>query len=337
MGSKLSFLFCSRGSSYQDTGRFSKLPYLGIKPAHRPKFQKLHIHHPSNSGGRNLCLFSLYAQRFPKYAPIFKIAKFGHETWPLAKVKEVAVILSFYPRGRIWAYFRPTGSGFRDTAQFFKIAIFGHKTWLLAKVPEVAHVHSFYSRGVEIELILALRAAFSEIWVDFQNCHIWAWNLVKVPEVAHLLPKLPPSSKFNPVLLYARLFKKYTEWPKLSSVSLYDEPFLSYGAIFGKEHRMTPNDLNMFNVKNTNMHATYTPEDQIFVPFALRWAVFELQPNIRKSAPNDPKWPWHVQGKKYQNACYIQPWGPNFRPFRSTISRFELWANFRKSAPNDPK
>ncbi len=39
-------------------------------------------------------------------------------------------------------------------------------------------------------------------------------------------------------------------------------------------HRMTPNDLDMFKVKNTNMHVMYTPlplpEDQIFVPFALR-------------------------------------------------------------------
>ncbi len=47
--------------------------------------------------------------------------------------------------------------------------------------------------------------------------------------------------------------------PEFSSVSLYDEPFLSYGPIFGKVHRMTPNDLDMFKVKNTNMHATYTP------------------------------------------------------------------------------
>ena len=32
----------------------------------------------------------------------------------------------------------------------------------------------FHPRGVEIELILALRAAVSKIRVDFQNCHIWA-------------------------------------------------------------------------------------------------------------------------------------------------------------------
>ena len=112
--------------------------------------------------------------------------------------------------------------------------------------------------------------------------------------------------------------------PKFSSVSLYDEPFLSYGPIFGKVHRMTPNDLDMFKVKNTNMHVTYTPEAQIFVLFALRSAVFELWRNFQKSAPNDHKWPWHVQGQKYQYACYIHPRGPCFCLFRSTMSCFRV-------------
>ncbi len=44
-----------------------------------------------------LSLFSLYWQRFPRYGPIFKIAIFGHETWPLAKVPEVAHILHKLP------------------------------------------------------------------------------------------------------------------------------------------------------------------------------------------------------------------------------------------------
>ena len=43
--------------------------------------------------------------------------------------------------------------------------------------------------------------------------------------------------------------------PKFTSVTLYDEPFLSYCSIYGKVHRMTPNDIDMFKVKNTNMHA----------------------------------------------------------------------------------
>ncbi len=52
---------------------------------------------------------------------------------------------------------------------------------------------------------------------------------------------------------------------------------------------MTPNDLDMFKVDNTNLHATYTPEAQIFIRFGLPGAVFELRPNFWESALNDSK------------------------------------------------
>ncbi len=54
--------------------------------------------------------------------------------------------------------------------------------------------------------------------------------------------------------------------PNFSSVFLYDEPFLNYGLF----HESAPNDLDLFKVANTNMHATYTLEAQIFNHFALR-------------------------------------------------------------------
>ena len=92
----------------------------------------------------------------------------------------------------------------------------------------------------------------------------------------------------------------------------------------------------MFKVKYTNMLGTSTPEAQIFVRFTLWWAVFWLWANFWKSAPNDPKWPWHVQGQKYQHACYIHPRGPNFRPFRSTMSRFWVTAQFSEKRTKWP-
>ena len=52
-------------------------------------------------------------------------------------------------------------------------------------------------------------------------------------------------------------------------------------------------DLEHVKVKNTNMHATYTPEAQICVCFALRWAVKSVCFALRwavKSAPNEAKW-----------------------------------------------
>ncbi len=55
--------------------------------------------------------------------------------------------------------------------------------------------------------------------------------------------------------------------PKFSSVSLYDEPFSIYRPIFGKVHQMTPNDLDMFQVKNTNM--VHTPPRSKFTSVSL--------------------------------------------------------------------
>ena len=53
-----------------------------------------------------------------------------------------------------------------------------HETWPLAKVPEVAHILSFHPTASKWSFIFDLRAEISEIWADFQSCHIWAWNLV---------------------------------------------------------------------------------------------------------------------------------------------------------------
>ncbi len=97
-------------------------------------------------GGSKLSLFSLYGQWFPRYRAIVKIG-IGHETWPLAKVREVAHILFFYPEGLKLSLFSLYAQRFPRYSPIFKIAIFMHKTWPLAKVPEVAHILSFYPRG----------------------------------------------------------------------------------------------------------------------------------------------------------------------------------------------
>ncbi len=157
------------GSSFRDTGRLSKLPYLGMKLGRWPKFQKFHIYSLSTPGwGSKLSLLSLYGQRFPRYRQIFKIAIYGHEAWPLAKVPEVVHILSFYPRGSKLSLYSLYGQRFPRYGTIFKIPIFGHETWPLAKVPEVEHIPCLYPQGGEIELIFALQAAVSEICADFQ-------------------------------------------------------------------------------------------------------------------------------------------------------------------------
>ncbi len=56
------------------------------------------------------------------------------------------------------------------------------------------HIYSLSTSGGEIELIFTLGAAVSEIWSNFQNCHIWPWNLAKKPEDGKIYPNYPPPS-----------------------------------------------------------------------------------------------------------------------------------------------
>ena len=177
------------GSGFRDIGRYSKLPYLGMQLGHWPKCQKLHILYSlSTLGGQNwpyffstgsgfrdtgrfsvahiasmypkrlrFSLFLLYRQQFPRYSLIFKIATFGHEYWPLAKL----------------SYFCSTGSSFQDTGRLLKLPYLGMK---LGHWPKF-HILPLCTPRGQIELIFALRAAVSEIRADVRNCHMWAWNL----------------------------------------------------------------------------------------------------------------------------------------------------------------
>ena len=56
---------------------------------------------------------------------------------------------------------------------------FGHETWPLAKRSGSCTYTLFLPQGVQIELIIHLRAVVSEVHVraNFHTCHIWAWNL----------------------------------------------------------------------------------------------------------------------------------------------------------------
>ena len=121
-----------------------------------------------------LAYFHSYGQQFLTYRPIFKIAIFGHETWPPNWA------FSFYGQ----CFLR------HNNWLIFEIAIFGNETSTLAKVPEVAYtvkpvfkttweigttwelrtviprfhcILSFYPRGVETELIFTLWSTVREI------------------------------------------------------------------------------------------------------------------------------------------------------------------------------
>ncbi len=122
---------------------------------------------------------------------------------------------------------------------------------------------------------------------------------VKMP--IHML-HTPLRSRFSSISFYNELMTQFcesapNEWPKKWRWYVQGEkypyaynihprgpnflPFRSTmnrfpvtALFFGKLHRMTPNNHDIFKVKSTHMH-TYIPEAQIFIRFTLPWAVFE--------------------------------------------------------------
>ena len=132
-------------------GQFSTLPYLGMKLGHWPKSQKLHTYYIFLPGSLNSANIRSMGSTFRDTA-LFSITIFGHKTWQVAKVPEVAHIPSFYSKGLNFSLFLLYGQWFSTYRPIFKIAIFGHETWQVPKVPVVAHILSFYPQEL-IELI----------------------------------------------------------------------------------------------------------------------------------------------------------------------------------------
>ncbi len=133
----------------------------------------------------------------------------------------------------------------------------------------------------------------------------------------------------------------YTPEIQISSLSLYNEPFLSYGPIFRKVHRKTQMTLTCSRSKIptcTLCTPPPPPRGPSFCPFfrSVMWCSWVTW-LFRKSGPNDPKWPWHVQGQKYQHACYEYRRGPNFRPFRIMMSHFWFRGHFLEKCTERPQ
>ncbi len=131
---------------------------------------------PREGGCSKLSLFLLDRQRFPRYG-IFKIAIFGHETWPLAKVPEVAHTDSFYPRGVEIELIFALRTVVSEIRANFQIAIFGHETWPLAKVPSCTYCAFWHSCGSFVYCLAELCAGL----------------LLGLPCLVHLYMKWPRS------------------------------------------------------------------------------------------------------------------------------------------------
>ncbi len=121
----------------------------------------------------------------------FQLAIFGHEKWPLAKVPEIAHILSFYPTGSKFSLFSSTGSGLWDMDRFSKLPYLG----IQLKVPEVTHIVPKLHWVPNFTPFCSTIARFPENW-GFRflyRVQWWIWkfrtNIVKNRKLK--IPKIP--------------------------------------------------------------------------------------------------------------------------------------------------
>ncbi len=180
-------------------------------------------------------LFSLCGQQFPRYRPIFKLVIFEHETWPLAKVPEVAHILSSYPRGSkmsllllyrerflryrpffkitiLWAWnfaicqsSRSCTYNLLPTPGFRKWAYFCFMTsgfWNMGRFSKLRYV------GMKLWVFFALQTAVSEILANFQN-------------LPYLDMKLGHCPKFQKFHVYTLSTRKH--FPRYRSISKFQK------------------------------------------------------------------------------------------------------------------
>ncbi len=141
---------------------------------------------------------------------------------------------------------------------------------------------------------------------------------------------LPSTASYH-FQVTAELWDKFTEWPENGlimfkvkrsrlNISLYDEPFTSYGPIFrkvcftlrwafiryGEILRTPPNDHDMFEAKSTPYQFCIQPQSSNFCLFRYTMSRFGA---IRIS------------------------WGPNVSPFNFTWDGSKLRPNFEKKCP----
>ncbi len=124
--------------------------------------------------------------------------------------------------------------------------------------------------------------------------------------------------------------------PKLLSILPYNKPFWSYSPIFGKVYWMTPNDLDMFKIKNTNMHVD-TPPRPKFLPVSLDEPFLSYGPIFGKVHQMTPKITLICSRSKIRTCIYIHPWGPNFCLFYSTVSCYWVTDQFSEKCTKWPQ
>ncbi len=197
--------FCSRGSGFWDTGRFSKLPYLGIELGPWQKLQKLHIHILSTPGCRNWAYFRSTDNGFRFTGQFIELPYLGIELGHRLKLQKLRILSLSTPGGRHWPNFLSTASGLRDTGQFSKLPYLGMKLKHWEKF-QMLHTDCLSTRGSEWSLFSLYGQRFARYRPIFKIAIFGheTCSLGKVPDVAHTLSSHPKGSKFSLFSLYSQ-------------------------------------------------------------------------------------------------------------------------------------
>ncbi len=124
---KRSIVQCKTWAHWDTSGRFSKLPYLGMKLCHWQKFQKLHL----CSLSEIKVIFALRPAVSEIQADCQHLPHLGMKlgNWP--KFQKLHIYSLSTPEGRNWTYFWSTVICFRDLGRFSKLPYLGMKgNWL---------------------------------------------------------------------------------------------------------------------------------------------------------------------------------------------------------------
>ncbi len=217
--------FHSTSRGFRDTGQISELPYLGMKLGHWQQIQKLYIYFLSTPGVKIGLSFTLWAAIFEMRADFQNCYIFGHETWSLVKVPELAHIASFLPQGvkieltfalwtavsEIWADFQNCHIG------AWNLAI-GQSSRCCTYTP-------FLPQGSNLSLFSLYGYRFPRYRpiIKIAMFGYETWQLAKVAEVAYITTFYPWGSKLRLFLLYGQQFLRYGPIIKIAIFEKFQE------------------------------------------------------------------------------------------------------------------
>ena len=157
----------------------------------------------------------------------------------------------------------------------------------------------FLPQGVAVELILALWAAVSKIRADFQNCHIWAWNL-PIGQSSHW-PKFQKLHIYiSPPLIRTSLLPKNVSLLERYSLVRENTTFI-YSTCCQKFVSFLAR-CPFYRVsckRGTRVHSFYSQGFEIELIFALWAAVFEIRAYIQ----NSHIWAWNLAIGQSSRTC----------------------------------